>query len=76
MGVRKPRASRTATELVTEDAFEQSAINLKRSDWKLLRKVADARADIDGGRRSVSAVIARLIEDHRKQLEKESQSAA
>jgi hypothetical protein len=72
MGVRKPRASRTASELVTEDAYEQSAVNLKRSDWKLLRRVADARNEAHGGRRSVSAVLAGLIEDARKQLEKEA----
>ena len=62
--------------------FEQSAINLRKSDWEPLREVAKARADKQPGagltasghrKRSVSAVIARLIEDRRKQLEKEVQ---
>jgi hypothetical protein len=58
------------------DVYEQSAVNLLRSDWRLLRKVADARADKAGrGRRSVSAVIAGLIDDRREQLKQEAKSS-
>jgi hypothetical protein len=66
---RKP--DKPATD--TADEYEQSAVNLLKSDWKLLRRVADARADVKGGRRSVSGVLASLIEDRRKQLEKEAE---
>ena len=48
-----------------------SAVNLPRRQWDLLRKVADYRADRFGGRSSMSAVIAKLIEDHREELESE-----
>jgi hypothetical protein len=44
-----------------------SAINLPASDWALLKAVAAVRAK-DGGRASVSAVIAKLISDHRQSL--------
>jgi hypothetical protein len=74
----KSKLDKPATD--EDDVFEQSAVNLRKSDWKLLRKVAEARADkqpeaqlaATGHRkRSVSAVIAGLIEDRRKRLEKE-----
>ncbi len=56
----------------TKEEYRPSAINLKRSDWRLLRRVADARADKRGfGRRSVSAVIESLIEQARTKLEAE-----
>lgn len=58
-----------------DDDYEQSAINLKRRDWKLLRRVADTRADKVGGRRSVSGVIADLVEASRKRLEGEARSS-
>lgn len=50
------------------DPYEQSAVDLKEANWTLLRQVANARADKHGGRRSVSAVIASIIEENRKQL--------
>ena len=55
-----------------EAEYVQSAVNLLKSDWKLLRRVDDAYADKHRGRRSVSAVLSRLIEANRKQLEKEA----
>lgn len=51
--------------------YTPSAINLPRSDWKFLRKVAEARADRQGGRPSVSKVIKTLIDERRKELEEE-----
>ena len=48
-----------------------TAINLPRSTWELLRKVAFSRAMKDGGRASVSAVLVDLVERNRKELEKE-----
>ena len=56
--------------------YTVSGINLRRSDWKLLRQVADARGDLYGGRRSVSKVIESLIEANRKALETERAQAA
>jgi hypothetical protein len=55
-----------------EAEYVQSAVNLLKSDWRLLRRVADAYADKHRGRRSVSAALSRLIEANRKQLEKEA----
>ena len=55
------------------DIYVQSAVNLLKSDWKLLRRVADAYADKHRGRRSVSAALSRLIEANRKALEKEAE---
>ena len=56
-----------------EAEYVQSAVNLLKSDWRLLRRVADAYADKHRGRRSVSAALSRLIEANRKQLEKEAE---
>jgi hypothetical protein len=65
-----PKPDKAATD--ETDVYVQSAVNLLKSDWKLLRRVADARADVKGGRRSVSGVIASLIADRRKQLQAEA----
>jgi hypothetical protein len=51
--------------------YSPSAVNLRRSDWKFLRRVAEARADKHGGRPSVSKVIERLIDENRSKLEAE-----
>jgi hypothetical protein len=55
-----------------EAEYVQSAVNLLKTDWRLLRRVADSYADQNGGRRSVSAVLSRLIEANRKALEREA----
>jgi hypothetical protein len=65
------------------DPYVVSAVNLRKSYWELLRQVANAkgkaRADASptgkGGRRSISGVIASLIDANRKQLEKDSQDS-
>ena len=49
-----------------------SAVNLRKRDWQLLRRVAEARSDEKGGRRSVSKVIEGLIDAHRSTLEAEA----
>lgn len=54
-----------------DDPIIPTAISLRKSYWKLLRQVADARADRDGGRRSASRVVAELIDRHRAELEAE-----
>jgi hypothetical protein len=53
------------------EPYASSAINIKKADWKLLRRVAEARADQHGGRPSVSAVIQTMIDANRGKLEAE-----
>jgi hypothetical protein len=53
--------ARTSTMLTT-------AISIRRDHWELLREVAFARARETGGRASVSAVIADLIESNKAKL--------
>lgn len=57
------------------DECRASAVNLRKADWKLLRRVAEARAERDGGRPSVSAVLQRLIDENRPSLRRESKLA-
>lgn len=45
-----------------------TAITIAPQDWRLLRAVAFARVQKTGGRASVSAVIAELIEQARSKL--------
>lgn len=59
-------------EAPANDPLAASAVNLRKSYWKLLRKVAEARADQHGGRPSVSKVIERLIDENRAALEFET----
>jgi hypothetical protein len=54
------------------DEYAVNGVNLRRSYWRLLRRVAEARVDERGrGRPSVSKVIERLIDESRPALEKE-----
>ena len=69
-----PTKKTTHVEAVT-DEYAPSAVNLRRSDWKFLRRVAEARADRAGGRPSVSKVIESLIDAHRKKLQAEIENA-
>jgi hypothetical protein len=54
------------------EPYAGSAVNLRKRDWQLLRRVAEARSDEKGGRRSVSKVIEGLIDAHRSTLEAEA----
>ncbi len=49
-----------------------TAIVIPRSTWRLLRAVAFKRAQEQGGRPSVSALVLELVDRHRKELEKEA----
>ncbi len=49
-----------------------TAIVIPRSTWRLLRAVAFMRAQEQGGRPSVSALVLELVERHQKELEKEA----
>ena len=48
-----------------------TAIHIPKSTWNLLRVVAFHRAQKQGGRVSVSKLIAELVEGHRRELERE-----
>lgn len=50
-----------------------TAVHLPRRTLALLRRVATERANRDGGRASVSAVIVGLVEAQREELERETQ---
>jgi hypothetical protein len=72
---RKAPAKRLAVRPQThnDDAYIPTAVSLPRSYWQLLRRVANARADRgQPGRRSVSRLIAELIDRHRRELEREA----
>ena len=53
------------------EPYAGCAVNLRKRDWKLLRRVAEARSDERGGRPSVSKVIEGLIDANRSTLETE-----
>jgi hypothetical protein len=48
-----------------------TAIHLRRDTWELLREVAFRRAQMSGGRTSVSELVRTLVESHREELERE-----
>jgi hypothetical protein len=48
-----------------------TAIHIPRDTWTLLRAVSFRRAQDQGGRASVSRLIAELVERHREELEEE-----
>jgi hypothetical protein len=50
-----------------------TAIHIRKDAWNLLRAVAFHRAQTQGGRASVSKLIAELVEQHRAELEHEVQ---
>jgi hypothetical protein len=58
-------------DLRSPGSYSSSAVNLRRADWKFLRRVAEARAERNGGRPSVSKVVETLIDANRKALEAE-----
>lgn len=51
-----------------------TAIHLPRPTWTLLRAVAFKRAQVNGGRASVSSLIVELVENSRTELERETHS--
>lgn len=58
--------NRASDEMVT------TAIHVRKETLILLRRVAVERANIHGGRPSVSAVITELVEANRAELEREA----
>lgn len=53
--------------------YKASAVNLRKGDWRLLRRVAEARSEAKGGRPSVSKVLESLIDASRAELTKEAE---
>jgi hypothetical protein len=60
-----PIVNRSSDEMTT------TAIHIPKATLALLRRVAVERANLHGGRPSVSAVLADLVEQHRAELERE-----
>jgi hypothetical protein len=56
---------------IPEGEMTTTAVHLPKATLSLLRRVAVARADNQGGRPSVSAVLVELVERARKELEQE-----
>ena len=69
-GVAKKSSTRSRAPAASTPADRSSstAITIAPQDWRLLRAVAFARVQRSGGRASVSAVIAELIEQARPRL--------
>jgi hypothetical protein len=65
----KPGA--TPRAVLPEGPMTTTAIHVPKATLSLLRRVAVARADSAGGRPSVSAVLADLVEKARTELENE-----
>lgn len=71
-----PRRIRPAAARVALNPdYKASAVYLRKKDWRLMRRVAEARSDANGGRSSVSKVVEGLIDQARRALEKEAEAA-
>ncbi len=68
----EPRAPAKAAGAVDRSQTTTTAIHIPRDTHALLRAVAFVRAQKDGGRASVSALLVELVEQHRKELEAEA----
>jgi hypothetical protein len=67
----KSSGKKEATEAAESPDSLTTAMHLPKSTWELLRAVAFRRAQVSGGRASVSKVVTGLVEEKRLQLEKE-----
>jgi len=56
--------------------YKTTGLHLPTDLWELLNRVAFERARTQGGRASVSALLVAMIEQHRKELEKELAAAS
>jgi hypothetical protein len=64
-------AKRTAAFSAQERPYKTTGVHLPADLWVLLNRVAFERARTRGGRASVSALLAEMIEKNRKALELE-----
>ena len=71
------KVSTTKTSLEAKEANGKgitTAVHLPKETWILLRAVAFHRAQDSGGRASVSKLVSELVEERRRELEKEIKS--
>ncbi len=54
-----------------ERPYKTTGVHLPTDLWELLNRVAFERARTKGGRASVSALLVDMIEQHRRELQKE-----
>ena len=67
----EPPATPSSTGRSDLGAMTTTAIHIPKRTLSLLRRVSVARADRDGGRPSVSALLVDLAEEARERLERE-----
>lgn len=67
----EPPATAAGINRASEE-MTTTAIHVPKSALALLRRVAVERANLHGGRPSVSAVLVDLVDKHRAELERES----
>jgi len=65
----------TAASPQNERPYKTTGLHLPADLWELLNRVAFERSRTRGGRASVSALLVDMIEQHRKELEKELAAA-
>jgi hypothetical protein len=68
-------AKRISPPETQERPYKTTGLHLPSDLWELLNRVAFERARTKGGRASVSALLVDMIEQHRKELEKELAAA-
>jgi hypothetical protein len=69
-------AKKTAEPEPAERPYKTTGVHIPADLWELLNRVAFERSRTKGGRASVSALLVDMIEQHRKELEKELASAS
>lgn len=69
-------AKKTAVPEPRERPYKTTGLHLPADLWELLNRVAFERSRTKGGRASVSALLVDMIEQHRRELEKELSSAS
>ena len=68
----EPAATTATAQAQAAGGTITTAIHIPRRTWQLMRAVAFRRAQMNGGRASVSALITELVEQRRSELEQES----
>jgi hypothetical protein len=69
--MQKATAKRRERSSASNRQYRTTEFHLPKNLWELLSRVAFERARTKGGRASVSALLVRLVERHRKELELE-----
>jgi hypothetical protein len=69
------KSRRRAADSAAPGPYITTAVHIPRATHDLLRRVAFKRALAKGGRASVSALLAQIVERYRRELEAEAKSA-